>query len=45
MYSQKFDTDYMILDEVNENLKVIHFTGVGKTIEECKSSFITKSWI
>ena len=27
MYAYKFDTDYMILDkEVNEKLKVVHFT-------------------
>ena len=33
MYMQKFDTDFMILDkEVNEKLKVVHFTGVGRKI-------------
>ena len=32
---QKFNTDYMILDkEVNDKLKVIHFTGVGRKINE-----------
>ena len=31
----KFDTDYMILDkEANEKLKVVHFTGVGRKINE-----------
>ena len=35
MYMNKFDTDYMILDkEVNEKLKVVHFTGVGRKINE-----------
>ena len=35
MYMQKFDTDFMILDkEVNEKLKVVHFTGVGRKINE-----------
>jgi hypothetical protein len=35
MYMQKFDQDYMILDEqINENVKVIHFTGVGRKINE-----------
>ena len=35
MYMDKFDTDYMILDkEVNEKLKVVHFTGVGRKINE-----------
>ena len=33
MYMQKFNTDYMILDkEINDKLKVIHFTGVGRKI-------------
>ena len=31
MYMQKFDTDYMILDnQVNEKLKVIHYAGPGR---------------
>ena len=35
IYMQKFDTDFMILDkEVNEKLKVVHFTGVGRKINE-----------
>ena len=44
IYSKKFNTDYMILDDVNEKIKVVHFTGVGKTINKCKSIFITKNW-
>ena len=33
MYAKKFNTDYMIMgDEVNEKIKVIHFTGVGRKI-------------
>tara|TARA_B110000483_G_scaffold46771_1_gene58385 strand:+ start:511 stop:1233 length:723 start_codon:yes stop_codon:yes gene_type:complete len=33
IYTKKFDTDYMIMgDEVNEKIKVIHFTGVGRKI-------------
>ena len=35
----------MILDDVNEKIKVVHFTGVGKTIAKCKSIFITKNWL
>ena len=32
---QKFNTDYMIMgDEVNEKIKVIHYTGVGRKINE-----------
>ena len=35
MYMEKFNTDFMILDkEVNEKIKVIHFTGVGRKINE-----------
>ena len=45
IYSKKFNTDYMILDDVNEKIKVVHFTGVGKTIAKCKSIFITKNWL
>ena len=33
IYTKKFNTDYMIMgDEVNEKIKVIHFTGVGRKI-------------
>ena len=33
MYMKKFDTDFMILDkEINDNIKVVHFTGVGRKI-------------
>lgn len=45
IYSKKFDTDYMILDDVNEKIKVVHFTGVGKTIHEHKDNFIKKYWL
>ena len=35
MYMQKFDTEYMIMgNEINENIKIIHFTGVGRKINE-----------
>ena len=45
IYSKKFDTDYMILDDVNEKIKVVHFTGVGKNIHDHKQSFIKKHWL
>ena len=44
IYSKKFNTDYMILDDVNEKIKVVHFTGVGKTIHEHRDNFIKKYW-
>ena len=35
MYMQKFDTDYMILDnQINEKLKVIHYAGPGRKIND-----------
>ena len=35
MYMQKFNTEYMIMgNEINENIKIIHFTGVGRKINE-----------
>ena len=44
IYSKKFNTDYMILDDVNEKIKVVHFTGVGKTIHDHKENFIKENW-
>ena len=45
MYSRKFEADYMILDDVNEKVKMVHFAGVGKSIHGFKSKFIDKYWI
>jgi hypothetical protein len=44
MYCDKFNTDYMILDDVNPQIKICHFAGVGKTIHECDAEFIRKYW-
>ena len=44
IYCKKFDTDYMILDEVNESIKVVHFTGPGKTIHEHHAQWIEEYW-
>ena len=44
IYCDKFDTDYMILDEVNEIIKVVHFTGPGKTIHEHNAQWIEEHW-
>ena len=44
VYSKKFDTDYMILDDVNKYIKIVHFTGVGKTIHNSNAKFIKDNW-
>jgi len=43
-YCDKFKTDYMFLDNVNDNIKVVHFTGPGKTIHEHDTSWIKEHW-
>jgi len=32
------------MDDVNEKIKVVHFTGPGKTIHEHNTSWINKHW-
>jgi len=35
LYMNKFNTDYMIMgDDINDKIKIIHFTGVGRKINE-----------
>ena len=43
-YSKMFKTDYMILDDVNDKLKVIHFNGVNNSIHKYNKKFIEKYW-
>jgi hypothetical protein len=43
IYMERFDTDYMIMDDVHENIKVVHFAGVGKTITG-NDKFIKDNW-
>ena len=43
-YSKKFNTEYMIMDDVHKYIKVVHFTGVGKTIHESNAKFIKDYW-
>lgn len=45
VYSEKFNTDYMILDETHKYIKIVHFTGVEKTIHKNNFKFIEKHWI
>ncbi len=44
IYCDKFKTDYMILDDVNDKIKVVHFTGPGKTIHEHNTQWIEEYW-
>jgi len=43
-YCKRFDTDHMLLDEVNPDIKVVHFTGLDNTIHECPLPFIDEHW-
>jgi len=44
IYCKKFDADYMILDDVNDKIKVVHFTGPGKTIHARNAQWIDEYW-
>jgi len=44
LYDEKFNKDYMILDEPNENLKIIHFANPNANIHDCKESWIKDYW-
>ena len=44
VYCKKFDEDYMILDEPNPNLKIIHFAGPETAIHNCKADWIKSYW-
>ena len=44
IYRDKFKTEYMILGDVHKYIKVVHFTGPGKTIHEHNESFIKVNW-
>ena len=44
LYAKECNTEYMILDEPHKYIKVLHFTGPGKTIHEHNEPFITDNW-
>ncbi len=44
IYSKECNTDYMILDRPHKYIKVLHFTGPGKTIHEHNQPFIKENW-
>ena len=43
-YTRRFNTEYMLLDQPNDKIKVIHFTGPGKTIHKYNEKFIKDNW-
>ena len=43
-YSELFNTDYMILDEPNPKLKVIHFANPNSNIHSSKEEWIMRYW-
>jgi hypothetical protein len=45
-YSDAFDQDFMILgEELNENIKIVHFANVDNTIHSHPDEWITTHWI
>jgi hypothetical protein len=44
LYANRCNTDFMIVGDVNENIKVVHFLGVGNTIHNCDADFIKEHW-
>jgi len=45
LYAKTFKTDYMILDEPDERLKVVHYTGPNRAIHNLPESPLYKIWI
>ncbi len=45
VYCNRFSCQYMILGEVNKYVKVVHFTGPGKTIHQhITTPFVKENW-
>ena len=44
MYSKRFNTDYMLLDDVNESVKMVHFLGINKDMHTIENSITKKYW-
>jgi hypothetical protein len=44
LYCEKFKTDYTLLDDVNENIKIVHFTGPGRNIHDYDTQWIEDNW-
>lgn len=44
MYMEKFDQDYMIMDQPNPNLKIVHFANPNSNLHDCQESWLRKHW-
>jgi hypothetical protein len=45
MYAENFDEDFMILgDELNENIRIVHFANFDNTIHEHPDEWIKEHW-
>ena len=44
LYAKAFNTEYMMLDKPNDMIKVVHFTGPGKSIHKYSEKFIEDNW-
>ena len=44
MYAKRFNTDYMLLDDVNKNVKMVHFLGINKDMHTNKNRIVKKYW-
>lgn len=46
MYSSAFDKDFMILgDDVNEDIKIVHFANISNTVHNCNEDWIKEHWV
>lgn len=43
-YQELFNQDYMILDDINPVIKIIHFTGKDNRIEDCNHHWRKSRW-
>ena len=45
MYAERFNEDFMILgEELNENIRIVHFANVDNTIHEHPDEWIKEHW-
>lgn len=44
LYQKKFGKDYMIMNDVHRDLKIVHFNGISQNLHENTSEFVRKYW-